>query len=696
MDKVKYSVQEEVAVIQLDNPPLNTFGYEQRQGVLSGIDKAAADPKVKAIIIIGSDRAFSGGADISEFGTDKMLVRPDLRELIAAIETCAKPVIAAMAGTCFGGGLELPLGCHYRVAKPDANIALPEVKIGILPGAGGTQRLPRAIGLEHAVNIILSGNAVPAIHLKDTALFDEIIEGDLLTGALAFAKKLIAAGTPPKLLRDVKITDPTAEPFLQFVKNTVTATVKNYPAPLKCVEALEGSFSKPFHEGLQQELELIKDLFLTPESTALRHLFFAERTAAKIPDVPKETLLRKIEKVAVVGAGTMGGGIAMAFLNAGFPVTLLEVTQEALDRGLDTIHKNYMASLQKGKITLEELEKIKALIKPSLSYDDLKEADLIIEAVFEDMDVKKGVFQKLDAIAKPGAILATNTSTLDVNKIASFTKRPQDVIGMHFFSPAFIMKLLEIVRGEKTGKDVLATIMDLCKTIKKIGVVSGVCDGFIANRMIAKYAQGAQWLLQQGASPQQIDKALEEWGMAMGPFRMGDLAGNDVSWYIRKRHYEENPSMERDIISDKLCELGRFGQKTGAGWYRYEPGSRNPLPDPLVDQILEESRKEMGIKPRKISHTEIIERCIYPLINEGARILDEGIALRASDIDVIYIYGFGFPSFRGGPMIYADTISPFSIVRSLNHFASEPDADAKFWEPSPFLRKLAETGKTFT
>jgi len=695
MSKIKYTFHGQVAVITLDNPPLNTFGFEQRREIAEAIDKSVADKNVKAIVVIGSDRAFSGGADITEFGTHKTFIQPDLRTLISFIESCSKPVIAAVSGVCFGGGLEFTLGCHYRVAKPDANLAQPEVKIGILPGAGGTQRLPRAIGIEKAINMIVSGNPRTATELKDSGLFDEIIDGNLLDGSIAFAQQIIAKGSPLKRLRDIKIIEPTAEPFLHFAKNTINATVKNYPAPLKCIEAIQACLTKSFDEGMKLEWELITALFQTSESAALRHLFFAERETSKIPDVPGDTPTRKIEKVAIVGAGTMGGGITMSFLNAGIPVTLLEVKQEALDKGLAAIQKIYMGSLQKGKVTMEQLEHIKTLLKPTLSFDDLADADLIIEAVFEDMNVKEDVFKKLDAIAKPGAILATNTSTLDLNKIANFTKRPQDVIGMHFFSPANVMKLLEIVRGDKTAKDVLATVMEISKKIKKIGVVSGVCEGFIGNRMLLKYLNETSRLIEEGASPQQIDKALEKWGMAMGPFKMQDLSGLDVGLFIRKRLYEENPKMKHDLIADRLCELGRFGQKTGTGWYKYEPGVRDPIVDPIVGKIIDEVRKELKITPRKITDDEIIERCIYPLINEGAKILDEGIALRASDIDVAYIYGYGFPPYRGGPMFYADTVTPYRIVRKLKQFAAEPGSDSAFWEPAPLFVKLAESGKTF-
>ncbi|MFL6713238.1 MAG: 3-hydroxyacyl-CoA dehydrogenase NAD-binding domain-containing protein, partial [Sulfurifustis sp.] len=577
----------------------------------------------------------------------------------------------------------------------DAQIALPEVKLGILPGAGGTQRLPRVVGVETALNMIVSGEIVPAEKLKGTVLFDEMIQGDLLQGALAFAQKVIAESRPLKRVRDIKIDYPNAEAFFQFARTSVQAVAKNFPAPLKCVDAVAASVSKPFEEGLAIERDFFNYLVQTPESKALRHSFFAERAAAKIPDVPENTATREIKKVAVIGAGTMGGGISMNFLNAGISVSILEVKQEALDKGVATIRKNYENSVKKGKLSAEKLEQRMGLLKPTLSYDALKDADLIIEAVFEELSVKEGVFKKLDEVAKPGAILATNTSTLDVNKIAAFTKRPQDVIGMHFFSPANVMKLLEVVRGAKTGKDVLATVMKLAKAIKKTAVVSGVCDGFIGNRMIEHYSRQAMALVEQGALPWQVDKALEKWGMAMGPFRMGDLAGNDIGWAIRKRRAKERPDVVYSGIADRVCELGRFGQKTGAGWYRYEAGKRDAIPDPVVEKLIVDFRKEKGIAPRKISDEEIIQRCIYALVNEGARILEEGIALRASDIDLVYLTGYGFPLFRGGPMFYADTVGLYSVARSMKHFAASDPRDAKFWEPAPLLAKLVQEGKTF-
>jgi 3-hydroxyacyl-CoA dehydrogenase len=695
MTQTQYSVHGAVAVIAMDNPPVNGLGFELRSAIVAGLERAEADTAVKAIILVGAGKNFSGGADIREFNSPKALLEPEVRTVIRSVESCSKTVIAAVSGACMGGGLELALGCHFRIADANAQIALPEVKLGLLPGAGGTQRLPRAVGVETALNMIVSGVAVPASQLAGTALFDEIAAGDLLPAALAFAEKVIAEKRAPKRLRDVKVDYPNHEAFLQFARNTVRAAAKNFPAPLNCVDAVAAAITKPFEEGLRIEREFFVQLVQTPESKALRHAFFGERAAAKISDVPEGTPIRKVEQVAIIGAGTMGGGIAMNFLNAGIPVVILETKQEALDRGLATLRKNYEASVKKGKLSADALEKRMALLTPTLSYDDLRQADLIIEAVFEDLGVKETVFKKLDEIAKPGAILASNTSTLDLNKIARFTKRPQDVVGMHFFSPANVMKLLEVVRGEKSAKDVLATVMQIAKKIKKTAVVSGVCDGFIGNRMLAQYLRQTLFLLVEGASVQQVDRALEQFGFAMGPFRVGDLSGNDIGWAIRKRIYVEHPDIIYPRIADRLCELGRFGQKTGAGWYRYEPGKRDALPDPIVDELVQSYRKETGVSPRKISDEEIVQRCVFALANEGARILEEGIAQRASDIDMVYLTGYGFPLHRGGPMLYADTVGLFSVVRAMKRFAANPHDDAKFWEPAPLLARLAAEGKSF-
>jgi 3-hydroxyacyl-CoA dehydrogenase len=688
-----YELHGNVAVITLNNPPVNGLSHALRSRIVAGIDAAAADDRAQAIVLIGSERAFSGGADIKEFNSPAALAEPNLTTVIEAVESSEKPVVAAIGGACMGGGLELALGCHYRVALRDAQIALPEVKLGILPGAGGTQRLPRVVGVETALNMIVSGATVPAEQLKETALFDELLQSNLIEGALAFAQKVVAEKRPTKRVRDIKLSYPEHEAYFQFARNTVGAMSKNYPAPLKCVEAVAASVSKPFEEGLKVERAAFVELLSSDESKALRHAFFGERAAAKIADVPEDTKTREINKVGIIGAGTMGGGIAMNFLNAGIAVTIVEMKQEALDRGVATLKKNYENSLKKGKLTQQELDARMALLTPTLTYDGLKDADLIIEAVFENMGVKEQVFKKLDEVAKPGAILASNTSTLDIDKIASFTKRPADVLGLHFFSPANVMKLLEVVRGKKTAKDVLATTMQLAKKIKKTAVVSGVCDGFIGNRMLHLYMRQSDQLIEEGATPWQVDKVLEKFGFAMGPFRVADLAGNDIGWSIRKGHYEKNPKLKQPNIGDKICELGRFGQKTGAGFYKYEAGRRDAIPDPLVEQLIADVRAEKGITPRKVSDEEILQRCVFALVNEGARILEEGIAQRASDIDMVYLTGYGFPVFRGGPMLYADSVGLYTVERALKRFHAQTGDD--FWKPAPLLSKLAASGKTF-
>ena len=536
-----YETRGNVAVITLDNPPVNGLGHETRKGITDGLDKALADASVKAIVITGAGKAFSGGADIREFGSPKALAEPNLLSVILALEASTKPIVAAIHSVCMGGGLELALGCHYRVAQSGTQIAFPEVKLGLLPGAGGTQRLPRVLGVENSLNLIVSGETVASEMLAKSPgqkLFDKLVDTDVVNAAIAFAQEK-ADVRPLPLVRDLKAKHPNPDAYFQFARNTVGAMSKNFPAPLKCVDAVAASVKK-FEDGMKLERELFTALMFTPESKALRHAFMAERATSKIPDVPADTPVREIKKVAVIGAGTMGGGIAMNFLNAGLPVVILEMKQEALDKGVGIIRKNYDAQVKKGKLKLDQRM---GLLSTTLNYADLKDADLVIEAVFEDIGVKEQVFKTLDEVMKPGAILASNTSTLDVNRIASFTKRPQDVIGMHFFSPANVMKLLEVIRGEKTAKDVLATVMQLGKKIKKTTVVSGVCDGFIGNRMIEQYSRQAGFLLEEGATPQQVDKAVEKFGFAMGPFRMGDLAGNDVGWYIRKRRYQEKPNL---------------------------------------------------------------------------------------------------------------------------------------------------------
>ena len=693
-----YEVRGAVAVITLNNPPVNGLGYATRKAVAEGVEKAEDDTAVKAIVITGAGKAFSGGADIKEFGSPLALAEPNLLSLIARIEGASKPVVAAIHTVCMGGGLELSLGCHYRVASPGAQIALPEVKLGILPGAGGTQRLPRAIGVEAALNMIVSGEPVKSellAQIPAQKLFDRVIEGDLLEGALAFAGE-IAAIRPLPVVRDLKCRHADGDAYFGFARNTVKAMAKNFPAPVRCVDAVEQATKTKFEDGLKYEREAFAALMLTPESKALRHAFFAERAAAKIPGIAEDTATRDVRQVAIIGAGTMGGGIAMNFLNAGIAVKILEMKQEALDKGLGIIRKNYEAQVKKGKLKEDKYAERMALLSTTLAYAELGDADLVIEAVFEEIGVKQAVFEQLDAVMKPGAILASNTSTLDLDKIASFTKRPQDVIGMHFFSPANVMRLLEVVRGAKTADDVLVTVMKLGKKIKKTCVVSGVCDGFIGNRMIEQYSRQAGFLLEEGCTPQQVDKAVEKFGFAMGPFRMGDLAGNDIGWAIRKRRYVEKPGLRYSKTADLLCELGRYGQKTGAGWYDYVPGKRDAIPSELVNDMLGKHRAALGITARKIGDDEIVHRLVYSLVNEGARIVEEGIALRASDIDMVYLTGYGFPLWRGGPMNYADTVGLWNVVQAMKKFAGNPADDQAFWQPAPLLARLAAEGKSFS
>jgi 3-hydroxyacyl-CoA dehydrogenase len=695
-----YQVQGDVAVITLDNPPVNGLGLSTRQGIADGMAKANADAAVKAIVITGAGKAFSGGADIKEFGKPTAMQEPNLNSVIGVLENSSKPVVAAIHTTVMGGGLELALGCHYRIAAPGTAVALPEVKLGLLPGAGGTQRLPRVLGVEAALNMIVSGETIQSemlAMLPGQKLFDKMAKSaeSLAEEALAFAKS-VADTKPLPRVRDLKCKHPQGDAYFAFVRNMVGAVSKNYPAPLKCIEAVEAATTKKnFDDGMAVERDIFINLMFTAESKSLRQLFLGERAASKIPDVPADTAQRAINSVAIIGAGTMGGGIAMNFLNAGIPVKMLEMKQEALDRGIATIRKNYEAQVAKTKLKQDKYDQRMALLTTTLSYDDLGAADLVIEAVFEEIGVKEAVFKELDRVMKPGAILASNTSTLDVNAIANFTKRPQDVVGLHFFSPANVMKLLEVVRGEKTAKDVMATVMTVAKKIKKTAVVSGVCDGFIGNRMIEQYGRQGGFLLDEGATPEQVDKAMEKFGMAMGPFRMGDLAGNDIGWAIRKRRATERADMKYSKTADLLCEKGRFGQKTGAGWYDYLPGKRDAIPNAEVVKMIEDYRVSKGIVPRKISDEEIVQRLVFALVNEAAHILEEGIANKASDIDIVYIFGYGFPPYRGGPMNYADQVGLFNVVQAMNRFALNPLDDANFWKPAPLLAKLAAEGKSF-
>jgi 3-hydroxyacyl-CoA dehydrogenase len=691
-DVAQYAVRDGIAVITLNNPPVNGLGNALRAGVLEHLKKAESDPAVKGALLIGSAKAFSGGADIREFNQPRS--KPDLFDVNDQQDAMKKPLVAAIGGFALGGGLELALACHYRIALSKSQLGLPEVKLGILPGSGGTQRLPRIVPMAEAVKMMTTGNAIPAEKAKELGLLDEIVQGDLLEAGINYTKKLLSEGKGPRRIRDMKPRlEGDAKAFFTQARERVAKDSKGYPAPLVILACAEAAATLPFDEGRKVERDGFAKLVATNESKALRHMFFAERQTSKIPDVPEDTPARAIKSAAVIGAGTMGGGIAMSFVNAGIPVTLIDMTEEAVNKGLKKIKENYSATVSKGRLKQEDMEKRLGLIKKSINLEEARDADIIIEAIFERMDVKQDMFRKIDAIAKPGAILASNTSTLDVDQIAAATKRPQDVIGTHFFSPANVMRLLEVVRGKKTAKDVLATTMKLGKALKKVAVVSGVCDGFIGNRMIEKYGQQSLFLLDEGCTPQQVDAAAQKWGLAMGPFTMGDMAGLDIGWEIRKRRYQERPDFVYSRIGDRIAEAGRFGQKTGKGWYLYETGNRKPIPDPEVDKMIADYRKEQGIKIRNVTDDEIVERLIYALVNEGAKILEEGIALRASDIDMVYLTGYGFPPFRGGPMFYADTVGLEKVLNSIQKF--QKGYQGAQWKPAPLLVKLAKDGRKF-
>jgi len=694
MDEPGYARRGGIAVLTLDHPPVNGLSHPLRRDVLGGLDRALAEPAVQAIVLIGRGKGFSAGADLKEFASPAALAEPSLGTLIREIERSAKPVVAALHGMALGGGLELALGCHYRVVAPGTLLGLPEVKLGLIPGAGGTQRLPRAVGLERALQMILFGASELSEHLSGTGLIDELAAGDLLACAIGFAER-VASRRPLPLLRLLEVEHVQAEGFLAFARRTAASSSKGLPAPSRCVDAVSAAVSRTFEEGLCVERDLFSHLVQTPESRSLRHAFLAERAASKISGVDRDTPTRPIRSAAVIGAGTMGTGIAMCFASAGIPVRLLDEKPEALERGLGTIRKNYEASARKGKLSPAEVDRRLALVERARSFAEVREADIVVEAVYEDLAVKEAVFRRLDEVMKPGALLATNTSTLDVDRIALSTARPQDVLGTHFFSPAQVMKLLEIVRGARTGHDVLATAMALSRRLGKTGVVSRVGDGFIGNRMLEQYLRQALFMLDEGALPEQIDTALERWGFVMGPFRMSDLAGNDVSAYIRRRRYLEHPDLKYSRIADRLCDLGRLGQKTGAGWYRYAPGGREAMPDPTVEELIAAYREEIGIEPRPIPEEEIVERSLYALINEGARLLEEGIAERASDIDLVYLTGYGFPAARGGPMHYAEEVGLYNVVRALRRLARNPYGDPAFFTPAPLLERLAASGRSF-
>jgi 3-hydroxyacyl-CoA dehydrogenase len=691
----RYERRGDVAVLQIDNPPVNGLGHATRKTLAEGLERALDDSAVKAVVITGTDKVFSGGADIREFNTPAALAEPNLLQLIDQVERSSKPVIAAINGVCMGGGLELSLGCNYRISTPDASMGLPEVKIGLLPGAGGTQRLPRAVGAEKGLRMITTGEPIRADDALASGLVERIVDRGSFDGVLAFAKEAAARTSHPRL-RDRKVTLPAgadAAAMFAAARAEIAKQARGLPAPLKCVDAVEAAVAKPFEEGLGFERGLFIELVQSPESKALRHAFFAERAAAKIPDVPEDTPTRPIRTAAIIGFGTMGGGIAMSFANAGIPVTVYEKEQSALDRGMATCRRNWEATAKKGRMSMDDVEKRVALLTPTLDFSALRGADIVIEAAYEDMIVKQDLFSRLDSTMKRGAILATNTSTLDVDQIAAATSRPQDVIGTHFFSPANVMRLLEVVRGAKTSKEVLATVMQLGKRLKKVAVVSGVCDGFIGNRMLEQYIRQSLFLVDEGASPQQVDAALFKFGMAMGPFTMYDMAGMDIGYAIRQRRYVEKPHITYSRIADRVVEMGRLGQKTAKGWYRYEPGNRAPLPDPEIELLIASYRVEIEVEPRAISDEEIVQRCVYALVNEGAKILEEGIALRASDIDVVYLTGYGFPVRTGGPMFHAQQVGLDKVVATMKRFAANPNADPAFWQPAPLLVEAAKSGR---
>ena len=685
----------EIGVITVNNPPVNALSPGVPEGIEAALRECCADASVKAVVLIGSGRTFIAGADIKDFGklaSGAKGVDAGMRSMFPSLEDCSKPVIAAIHGTALGGGLETALCCHYRVAVASAQVGQPEVKLGLIPGAGATQRLPRLAGLIKAAEMCAIGEPVSAVDAEKAGILDRIIEGDLLAGAIAFAREVVAQGCAPRKASDLAVPpcDPKA---LAMIRETVAKRTRGLMAPLKAIEAIEAA-GFPFLQGMEKEAEIFRECLLSDQSKALIHVFFGERVVNKIPGIGKETSKLPIRQAAVVGAGTMGGGIAMNYANAGIPVLIKETTQEALDHGLAIIRKNYASTVQKGRMTAAQMEERMGLIHPTLNYDRFMEADIVVEAVFEGMELKKQVFAELDKVTRPDAILASNTSTLDIDAIAAATSRPQQVIGHHFFSPANVMRLLEIVRGKESSPSVIATSMALAKTLNKVGVLVGNCHGFVGNRMFEPYLREAQFLVEEGARVEEVDAAMVEFGAALGPLAVADLAGLDVGWRIKNgiRHLIPK-DLRQPLIADRLYELGRYGQKTKAGWYRYPEGSRAAMPDPEVQQLVEESARKAGIVRRVISSEEIVERIVYALINEGAKILSGGIALRAVDIDIIYIYGYGFPAYRGGPMWYADTVGIKKVHDRICEFELQHGAQ---WSPAPLLTSLAKSKKNFS
>src|SRR3984885_14158927 len=697
-DLVQITRDKDVAIITINNPPVNALSPGVAQGIAQAIEQVSKDDATKAVVLIGGGRTFIAGADIKEFGkitSGKTQRGAGLLPLLLHIEDVRKPVVIAVHGSAFGGGLELAMAGHYRVAVPNAQLGQPEVKLGIIPGAGGTQRLPRLVGVAKAVEMCAEGNPITAHEALKLGLVDHLIEGDLLLGAIAFARDIAAKPMSKTRERNEKdklgVAEQNASVFAAAREKALTKQ-RGMMSPLAAIDAVEAATRLSFEEGCQVEQKLFGECLFSDQSKALIHVFFGEREVAKIPDIPKETALFPVNSVAVVGAGTMGGGIAMVFANAGFPVLLKEADQPSLDRGLATIQKNYQSSVKRGRLTQQFVGERLQLIKPTLSYDDFGKVDMVVEAVFEGMALKKEVFGQLDRVCRPGAILASNTSTLDVDEIASATSRPGAVIGTHFFSPANIMRLLEIVRGKASSKEVIATCMQLSRRLGKVGVLVGNCRGFVGNRMFGPYRREAQFLVEEGASIEAVDQALHDFGMAMGPMATGDLAGLDVGWRIRKEYrHLEKPGIRQPFAEDRLCEMGRYGQKTHRGWYLYDE-NRRPTPDPEVTALIRQWSAEAGIPQRQISAPEIVDRCVYALVNEGARILEEGYALRAVDIDIIYINGYGFPAHRGGPMWYADSVGLQKVYERVCEFHRQ---HGEPWAPAPLLKRLAQAGKTF-
>jgi 3-hydroxyacyl-CoA dehydrogenase len=695
-DLVQLTKDNGIAVITINNPPVNALSPGVPEGIAAAIEQIDKDASVKAAVLIGGGKTFVAGADIKEFGkitSGRSGGGLELPNLLSKIEDCRMPVVMAIHGSAFGGGLELAMSGHYRVAVPGAQVGQPEVKLGIIPGAAGTQRLPRLAGAAKAVEMCADGNPIKAAEALKFGIVDRLIEGDLLTGAIAFAREVADKPVRKTRERNDKLgsTESNALIFATARENT-RKKQRGMIAPLAAIDAVEAATKLPFEEGCNLERKLFMDCLFSEQSKALIHVFFGEREVAKIPDIPKEAPLLPVNTAAVVGAGTMGGGIAMVLANAGIPVLLKEADQAALDRGLGNIQKNYATSVKRGRFTQDFVDERLKLIQPTLSYDSFAKADLVIEAVFEGMALKKEVFAELDRVCKPGAILASNTSTLNIDEIASSVTRPQSVIGTHFFSPANVMRLLEVVRGKASSKEVIATCMQLSKKIGKIGVLVGNCRGFVGNRMFHPYVRESVFLLEEGASVEAVDSALYDFGMAMGPLAVGDLAGLDVGWRIRKEYrHLEKPGIRQAFAGDNLCEMGRYGQKTGAGWYKYDE-NRRAIPDPEVAQLVRKWAAEAGIRQRQISKEEIVDRCVYALVNEGARILEEGYALRAVDIDIIYLNGYGFPAYRGGPMWYADTVDLKQVYDRIEEFHKQ---HGELWEPAPLLKRLAEEGKKF-